>query len=231
MSLPLHQLSKKEYKNRLNFRCVHRHNGLPIKGEHPNCYDQATGQVENIGFLDIESSNLTASFGIVYCYALVGMTGKPYSRTVTLKELETEQYDAKLLEDFIEKVKGYTRLIVHYGSDYKFDIPFLRTRAVYWRLPFPEYKFLYANDTYSIAKSKFKFHSNRLETICDFLDIPAKKHKLKPQIWLKMFTGNSYEMQKALDYITVHCKEDVVSLRSVWKRFYKYTMWWNKKSI
>ncbi len=94
---------------------------------------------------------------------------------------------------------------------------------MYWKLPFPQYKCLTASDTYPILKYKFKLHSNRLEAACDFLNIPSKKHKIKPDIWLAMLTGNRRRMQKSLSYIKTHCIEDVVALEELWARISPYS--------
>lgn len=218
--LNLFAKSQAEKKKRLRFRCVHRHNGF----SHPSCYDQANGIIERIGFTDIESSNLNAPFGVVYTYCIKELEGKLYKRAVTRDELYKGIYDKALLEQFIKDIDGFTRLVVHYGSDRKFDLPMLRSRAEYWRLPFPQYKFIYITDTWNILKNKFRLHSNRLESACEFFHIPAKQHKLKPDVWLKMITGNPKLMQEALDYIMKHNVEDVVSLERLWKRISKYTL-------
>lgn len=215
----LHTLKRDELVKRLRFKCVHSHNGL----SHPKCFEQKNMIGERVGFLDIEASNLNAPFGIIYTYCIKELGGKLYSRAVTVEELHNSQYDKPLIKQFIKDATNFERLIVHFGSDRKFDIPMLRSRAELWKLPFPEYKFCYVSDSWAILKNKFKLHSNRLEAACDFFDIPSKQHKLKPKIWLMMITGNRQLMQKAIDYIMKHNVEDVISLEKLWKRIYKYT--------
>lgn len=202
----------KELEKRVKFRCIHRHNGI----EHPKCYRDREN--ERIGFADIEASNLSASFGIVYTYCIKKLDGEIIKRCISLDDLHDARFDKLLLEQFIKDIEQFDRIVFHYGTDFKFDLPFLRTRAVYWGLPFPDHKFLYASDTHTILKKKFKLHSNRLEAACDFLEIPSKEHKLKPSIWLLMITGNKRLMKKALDYILVHNVEDVISLEGLWKK-------------
>jgi len=215
---PVKQLTKAEIVWLGTHRCKCEHTYL----EHYNCYVKENPQHQSVGFLDIEASNLKAPFGIVYTYCIKELDGVLLKRAVTLKELYEEKYDKELLKQFIKDTERFGRLVVHYGTDYKFDLPFLRTRAVKWNLPFPEYKFTYASDTWSIAKSKFCFHSNRLETICQFFGISCKKHKLNPNVWIKMFTGNPKLMQQALNYIMKHNIEDVMSLEALWKKINKY---------
>lgn len=202
---------------RMKYRCVHRHNGLT----HPHCYNRGNTE-EIIGFADIEASNLNASFGIVYTYCIKKLDGELIKRSISLKDLHDGNFDKNLVAQFIKDCEQFDRLVWHYGTDFKFDLPFLRTRAVRWGLDFPEHKFMYVSDTHSILKKKFKLHSNRLETACDFFGIPAKEHKLNPEIWLKMITGNKKLMKGALEYILTHNVEDVLSLEALYKRISRY---------
>lgn len=222
----LANLSKDEIIKRHLWKCVHGHTGI----EHPRCYDQQNCVKDRIGFLDIEGSNLNASFGIVYTYCIKELDGQLIKRKIELDDLYKGEYDKNLLKQFIEDCKQFTRLITHYGTDRRYDLPMLRSRAEKYRLPFPEYKFMSVSDTYPILKNKFKLHSNRLETACDFFGIPSKKHKLNSDIWLMMITGNRKLMTKAINYILVHNIEDVISLEALWKRIAKYTKL-NKTSI
>lgn len=221
------RLTSDEVVRRYNWKCVHGHNGL----EHPECYRTKNQQkVERVGFADIEASNLTATFGICYTYCIKELNGQVIKRSISLKDLYEAQYDKNLLKQFCEDARQFDRLVWHYGTDKKFDLPFLRTRAVKYGLDFPVHKSVYVSDTHPILKNKFKLHSNRLETACDFFGIPAKGHKLNSDIWLLMITGNKKLMKKALDYIMVHNEEDVIALEGLWLKISPYTKL-NKTSI
>ena len=63
-------------------KCKHGHTGL----SHPSCYLKETGTEEKWGFLDIESSNLKANFGIVLTYCIKHKDGI-IKRSVTPKDL------------------------------------------------------------------------------------------------------------------------------------------------
>ena len=211
-------MKAEEFRQRTRFKCKHGHNGLV----HPRCFDRENQATQRIGFLDIEGSNLNATFGIVYTYCIKELNGPLLARAIDLKDLHSGEYDKRLIQQFIDDCKQFDRLVVHYGTDRRYDIPMLRSRAVKWGLEFPEYKMLYASDTYPILKNKFKLHSNRLEVACDFFDIPSKQHKLNTDIWLKMITGNPKMMKQAIDYILTHNKEDVFSLEALWKKINGY---------
>ena len=180
---------------------------------HPNCYynekpdDSPIDEV--VGFLDIESSHLKASFGYVFSYAIKTRgEDEILGRILTKKEILSGDFDKHLLKEFNKDVKKYSRLVVYWGKDRRHDLPFLRTRALKHRLDFPLYKDIYVTDAYDMAKSKMSLHSYRLQTVCGFLGIPSKSHPLDGDTWLNAGIGN----KDALDYMWEHNKEDVICL-------------------
>ena len=210
--LNLFALSKAERNKRLCFRCIHRHNGIT----HSPCYDKANGLIEKVGFFDIESSNLTSDYGLVLCYA-IKHEGGLISNSITPQEIKGSQ-DKRLLTDLCKDLRKFTRIITWYGT--WFDVPFCRSRAIYHKLDFPVWKEVYHTDAYLIAKKKLAtIHSKKLKIVAEFYGIPAKKHAINPQVWLKCLSGS----QKALDFIQIHCEEDVETLRRVWQRMEPYT--------
>lgn len=176
-----------------------------------------------IGFADIEASSLNASFGICFTYCIKKLDGPIIKRMISLEDLHAGLYDRNLIVQFIEDSKKFDRLIFHYGVDRKFDLPFLRTRAVKWGLDFPRWRDFYVNDTHTMLKNKFRLHSNRLEAACDVFGIESKGHKLNPDVWLKMMSGNPQRMKEALRYMLVHNVEDVESLEKLWKALEPYS--------
>lgn len=179
---------------------------------------------EKIGFLDIEASNLSATFGIVLTYCIGNNENdKIIKRQIEFKDWYSGKQDQMLMKQFIEDAKLFDRFVVHYGGDRRFDIPFLRTRCVFWGLKFPEYKDMCISDTWVMLKNKFKLHSNRLETACTFYDIETKGHKMQPNIWAKLNTGNPKLWKPAMSYIMVHNIEDVVSLKALYNKINKFS--------
>lgn len=209
----IHNLTKRELLSRLTFRCKHRHNGL----DHPNCYDKLFSP-ERIAFVDIETSGLKADFAITWCYAIKPENGKLKINVITPKEISQGSYDKRLCKDFIEDITNHDRLVGHYGC--RFDFPFMRARSVYWGLDFPAYGSIKQSDTWLIMRRKFKIHSNRLQSACDFFNIPAKGHPMKQEIWLKAFQGD----KSALKYMGLHCREDVLSTEGLWHKIKDYTL-------
>lgn len=215
-------LTQGEIERRLAFRCVHRHNGL----RHPECYDRDRGfEPERIGYFDIESSNLSSDFGIVLVYCIKHSRGI-ISRKITPKELKTGVFDKRLLKELCEDLRGFDRVIGWYSS--RFDIPFVRSRCIFWGHDFPKYKELHHTDAYMLAKRLLRtIHSKRLGVVSKFFNIPAKDHPLDGNVWLKCLSGN----QRAIDFVETHCKEDVFALQNVCEKAIFPYMKMNKMSI
>jgi uncharacterized protein YprB with RNaseH-like and TPR domain len=201
-------MKKTEIVERSNWRCVHSHNGL----EHPSCWDQNKGLDKKIGFVDIETSNLKATYGIVFSYCIKEHGGNIIANSVTPKELKDGSYDKRLMQDFYNDAKKFDKLIGYYSS--RFDIPFLRSRAVFHGINFPIYQEIKHTDLYFIIKHKFNLHSKRLGVVCEFFHIPSKQHSMNSHVWFRAMQGD----KKALDYILLHCKEDVTSTEMLWDK-------------
>jgi len=168
---------------------------------------------ERVGFLDLECSNLHADFGMIFSYAIKELDGEIIGRVVTQEEMLSYKFDRDLVAEAVDNLKKFHRIVVHYGKPGRFDIPFLKTRALLYGIDFPKYKEIYVEDTYDMAKRNLRLHRNRLESICEFFDIPAKAHKMSPKMWQRAQSGDP----KALDWVWKHNVEDVESLEKVWK--------------
>ena len=206
--------------------------------QHPNCYfqdlesgkiPQTIDQEERIGFLDIEASNLKGTFGYMFSYCIKKLDGEVISRVVLPRDIQhSDQWlDRGLCIQFCKDVHQFDRLVVYWGKDWRYDVPFLRTRTLYWKqialrdgdtevakaLDFPEYMELYVEDLFDTVKKKFRLHNNRLATFCRFMNIESKGHPLDPEVWNRALAG----FQDALEYIVTHNIEDVHSTDQAWK--------------
>jgi len=181
-------------------------------------YNLKEKAVEKIGFIDIEnfSFNFKADEGIIISYCIKEMDGELIANVIKPKEIEKNIYDKRLVKDLLNDIKKFDRIIGYYAK--RFDIPFIRSRALYYGLRFPPYGSHFFNDVYYLVKYKFQLHANKLRTACEFLGIPSKEHSFKPEMWLKALKGN----ERALKYILEHNKEDVISLEALWKKIYMY---------
>jgi len=188
--------------------CVHGHSLVA----HPKCLRKELGKEEKIGFVDIEASNLSATFGYIISYCIKEADGPIIERVLSPKDIKKHTFDKQLMKQFIIDSRKFDRLLGYYST--KFDIPFLRTRCVYFGLDFPLYSEIKHTDVYYIVRNKLNLHRNRLETACEFFDIPCKGHRLNPTIWQRAMSGE----KKALDYILQHNREDVISLELLYNK-------------
>jgi uncharacterized protein YprB with RNaseH-like and TPR domain len=114
-----------------------------------------------------------------------------------------------MLKKFVEIANTSDEMIAHNGD--KFDLAWLRTRCLFHRIPmFPTYKTI---DTLKVSRSKFRFNSNRLDYIAQFLGM-GKKIKTEFSMWKDIFINKD---KKAMEKMIKYCKMDVVLLEKVYK--------------
>lgn len=205
--ISLARFTKKDIVWMDNHRCKHGHRYT----EHPNCYLLEQQPAQKIGFFDIETSNLKANFGIILSYCLKELDGDIISRVITKKELNKD-LDKQVVTQCVKDIQKFDKIIGYYST--RFDIPFLRSRALIHNLDFPQYGELYHEDVYYMARSKLCIHSNRLGVVEEVLFGETRKTVIDQKHWVKALMGN----KDALDYILDHNKRDVCSLEDVWKK-------------
>ena len=124
---------------------------------------------------------------------------------------DKNQDDKFLIEQFVEVLNEADLIVAHNGD--RFDIKWLRTRALYHRIPMlPKYNQF---DTLKIAKSKLYLNSNRLDYIAKFLGFEGKIHTT-PELWSRVILSND---RKALQEMLDYCDEDVRQLEKVYNEF------------
>lgn len=177
---------------------------------HPNCYLLEQPDAEKIGFLDIETSNLSPEFGITMSWSIKPLHQKAVSRIITKKELLGPELDKPLLKECFDEMRKYDKILTYYGT--KFDVPFLRTRATMLGLDFPLYGDIKHQDVYYIVKFKFRLNRNRLDTACRALLGGTTKTYLSGYKWIRALQGN----KDALLYIEDHNRKDVEELERLY---------------
>jgi len=122
---------------------------------------------------------------------------------------DSKQNDKKMLQDFIKVANEADELVGHNGD--KFDLAWVRTRCLFHRIDmFPTYTTI---DTLKVARSKFKFNSNKLNYIAKYLGIGQKIHT-DYDLWKDIVLNKDKE---AMDKMIKYCKMDVVLLEKVHK--------------
>ena len=214
MKAPIRDLSKAEILTIHEWRCRHGHTGLV----HYNCWRSAQGEPERVGFLDIETSNLDADFGIIFSWCIQDEQGQIVHDIMTKRDLRRRQLDMRVVETCLQEMKKYDRLVGHYSE--RFDFPFIRSRALYWGLDslVPRYGDIVQTDTWRMAKTLLKISSNRQENIARLLLGATGGEPLKTRIdsrhWLSALQGD----KEALDYILDHNIRDVKELKNNYDR-------------
>ena len=219
MIAPVKTLRKKDIEWLAAHKCKHSHTYLA----HYQCWITEQPQdcpfVEKVGYFDIETTDLTANYGYMQSYAIkVGGEDTILGRHLTPKEVKSFKFDKDLIQECSDDLRKFHRIIVYYGTDYRFDLPFVRTRSLKYGVDFPLYKDVFTQDAYSVVKAKLRLAKNSLWSACSFLEIPSKGHWLTADVRMRSFTGDL----KSLEYIWTHNLEDVYSLEALWEKLDLY---------
>ena len=171
---------------------------------------------DRIGYLDIEASQLKADFGICYSWYIKEQGTDNYDfSAITRAELLNGTLDKRVISELIETLDKYTVIYTYYGS--RFDIPFLRTRALIHGLDFIPRGEVESRDLYYLARRCLCLSSKSLENVCRALGIPGKTH-IEQRFWVLANTGNP----DAIKYICEHNKADVEILEKAHERLAKF---------
>lgn len=187
---------------------------------HWECYLKESPDLDRIGIIDIEASNLKADFGIMLCYAIFDLkTGKILTNSITKKDLQDRGVlDKNLVKKCIDDMSKFTKLIGYYSGDYRFDIPFIRTRAVAQGVDFPGYGELIHQDMFAVIKKKFCLSRNRLENATRTL-VGFSRKTYDSRQWLMALQGK----KEALAFIQDHCMRDVKDLKDLFLKVERFS--------
>jgi len=97
-----------------------------------------------------------------------------------------------------------------------FDIKWLRARCIYHDIEVsPKFNSI---DTLKMARSGFKFNSNKLDYMGQYLNL-GKKIKTDYGLWKDIMLNNS---RTAMDKMVEYCKQDVNLLEQVYNKLKKF---------
>lgn len=168
---------------------------------------------KKVGHLDIETSQLNASFGFIISWAIkVDGTNKIISDRLTEEDFRVTDKlntDRRVVFSLTDALKEFDIVTTYFG-DY-FDIPFIRSRCLKHGRQFLEYGSLHHIDVWKLAKRNMKLHSHRLEAVAEHLGVNSKT-KLKPATWARGTMGDMSSIKE----IYVHNREDVITLEKVY---------------
>lgn len=211
--LPIHRMTKKELIWMDTHRCVaHHHSYL----EHQACYLKERGTQEKIGFFDIETSNLDADFGIMLSYCILDNdTDEVLSGVISPADIFTAKEgdeDRVLVEQCVKDLMKFDKVVGYYSK--RFDLPYVRARALVTGVSFPSYGSIIHIDLYDLIKSKFKLSSRRLENACRVLLGHTTKNRIDAKYWRAGTRGD----EKSLAYILDHNTRDVRDLKELYEK-------------
>jgi len=219
----------------MTLRCKHRH----TIDEHPACfanndlaerrYVKDTGKPwytypgYKIGYLDIETSGLIGEKDYILTWCIKEKGGEIFSDKITKRDISTYRLDKRIVKTLIDKLCEFRIIVTYYGT--KFDIPFLRTRALKFGIAFPAYGNIYTWDLYYTVRSKLSLTRNTLERACALLGIEGKTH-VDLNVWQLAALGD----EKSLKEVLTHNEYDVIILEELHDRL-SFTRKWIKSSI
>ena len=219
-------------------RCVHRHT---IK-EHPSCFaaglvkyrndrefEKLTGQPwfkmpgTKIGYLDIEVDNLNADFGSLLSWCIKERGGETAYDVVTKEDLFNGTLDKRVVQSCVDEMSKYDIIVGYYSE--RFDMPYVRAKAMHYNIDFPGYGDVYHWDLYFLVRAKLKISSRSLANACDYLNIKGKT-PIDKDIWRRAKYGDP----EALAEVLSHNIADVEITEQLHDRL-SFTRSWSRKSL
>lgn len=166
---------------------------------------------------DLEMQNLYADFGLVIC----GVIKESGGATFTLRldddflpgserwaDFISRDGDSFLVKDLARYLNQYDLWVTYNGTD--FDIPFLNSRLLYYRLPPLDLK--KHIDVLKLARKHLRVHSRRLINVAEFFGLPPKE-LMSGKIWIPAMAGD----KASIDQIVEHCVKDVEALEGAYE--------------
>ena len=214
--------------------CEHSHDIT----SHPACFAEGRVKAETIaekgapwytlpdyriGYFDIETDGLKADFSTILSWCIKDRGGSVVYDVTTRKDLLSPNPDLRLIKSLIKEMSKYKIIVGYYST--KFDVPYVRTKALHYNLPFPEFGSTYHFDIYYTVKHKMNLSRNSLDNACDYLGIEGKT-PLAKDIWRAAKYGDPV----ALDEVVEHNIGDVEILERVHDRLTPFAKW-TKKSM
>ena len=174
------------------------------------------GHEISIGYLDIESTGFSANIDLMLSWCIKGRGVKKVAGDVIKREeIMSNKQDKRIVKSLVEEINKYDVIFTYYGT--RFDVPFIRTRAMYHGIDFPMYKQKAHKDLYYVVKSKLKLHRSSLQAATEFFGIDGKT-RIKPEYWQKARWGD----RKSLKYVYDHNIADVEILEDLHRKLEYY---------
>ena len=169
-------------------------------------------------YFDIESTGLSADFGIMLMYAYQWHGQEEIHCRTLLDTPETgdlppEKRDRQLVKELGDLLDKADIIVAHYGS--KFDCRFLQTRLLMHGFPISDIRWAKIFDPCITARKQLKFQSNRMANIAEALGVEAQKSSIPKNIWYRSHTFDGHWFTDAIDLMKTYCIQDVKVLYQI----------------
>lgn len=189
--------------------------------------------IHKIGYLDIETSGLTANFDFMISYAILVRdidTGKTEVRGAYIKksdfdyarkEQNADKVDERILYRLMEDISDLDCLIGHwFVGKHRHDMPFIRSRCAINKISgFPKHKMVRYGDTQKWGSQIHRLSSYGLAMIGDAYGVSTKKTQIKTTHWKN---ACMFGLKKSVAYIYDHNVKDVILTYKIHKHMEEY---------
>lgn len=174
--------------------------------------------INKIGYLDIETSGLTADFDIILSWAILTRDIKTGKIDTVYDFVEKKDFDLahskadaniidkRVLESLVKEMVKCDCLIGHwFVGKHRHDMPFIRTRLAINCVPgLPKHKLMRYGDTQKWASLLYRLHSNGLDSVASMFNVSTHKTRLEPRVWQNACIGIKDDMK----YVVTHNIKD-----------------------
>jgi uncharacterized protein YprB with RNaseH-like and TPR domain len=215
MLAPVTRMRKKDIVWLATHKCKHSMTYLT----HYNCYLKENPDRQRTGYLDIETTDFKADWGILLLYSIMDEAGNFYENRIEIEDMRNSKVmDKKIVRQCVEDLKRFDLIIGYYHSG--FDLKFLRTRAVINNIPFPHYDEIQQKDVYYMVRNRFQLTRNSLKNACLTLLGKSYKTDMNRAAWRAATLCGD---KRAMDYIAEHCHYDVLDVSRLYKKVIDYS--------
>ena len=170
----------------------------------------------NIGFFWQPGYKLNIPFeNIIKERAIICISYKWEGGKVENLRWSKKQSDYGMIKKFIKILEEADEAIAHNGD--RFDITWIRGRAIKFGLSMSPN--ITTTDTLKLARNKFRFNSNRLDYLAQYLGVGAKVSTGGFGLWKAIVL---HKDEKALDKMVKYCDNDVIILEQVFNKLKPY---------
>ncbi len=173
---------------------------------------------ERVAMFDLEFYNFDADFGFLLSWSIKHLDGRIVHDVLTRAEaINYDKLDKRLCETFLEEIKNVDLLVGFYST--KMDVPYIRSRCLWWELDFPKFREKFHHDMYYTSKRLLKLSRGGQAAVGRFLlKDDFTKNSVDMALWLRARLGDAEALEEVLD----HNDRDVKDLELIYKELTPY---------